>query len=358
MITEQTQSPPSHGLRKVCFLNLHKLYRTHQQEILEAIHSVLDNASFIGGGVVERFETDFARWVNPEMVATGCGNGTDALTLAFKALGCAPGSEAILPAMTFVATAEAAINAGFTLRLVDVEPKTWLMDPGALKKAISPKTRLVVPVHLYGQMARMDEIAGIARDTGCTIIEDAAQAHGARWKGHSVGHYGHAATFSFFPGKNLGAFGDGGAIVARDSKFIERCSMAGKHGGLKKYEHNFVGACSRLDAVQAAVLSVKLKYIDLWTENRRKVATWYREYLSGIPGLSLPVGREEARHVYHLFVIESADRHGLQQHLTQQGIETGIHYPKAIHEQEAFKSLELGQFPQASHIASRGLSLP
>lgn len=343
--------------KRVSFLNLSSLHREHQSEFLEAIESVIGESAFIGGKFTERFEKEFAAWINPSFSAVGCGNGTDALILAAKVLAENSPGEVCLPAMTFVATAEAAIFAGYRVKLVDVEPGTWLMDPEQLKRAITPTTRLCLPVHLYGQMADMESISSIAQTINCAVLEDAAQAHGARWNNHSVGYFSNAATFSFFPGKNLGAFGDGGAIVSKDFAFIERCSMMAKHGGLKKYEHLIKGQCSRLDGLQAAILSVKMKYIEPWTESRRQVATWYREYLSGLKGLSLPVEHPAARHVYHLFVVEVVDRTGLQQHLKNKGIETGVHYPKAIHQQPAFRDLG-GNYPVAERIAAHGLSLP
>ncbi|MBI1861483.1 MAG: DegT/DnrJ/EryC1/StrS family aminotransferase [Deltaproteobacteria bacterium] len=343
-------------LRRVPFLNLKSLYQEHREEFRQAIDSILDNTEYISGPSVERFEKAFGAWCGAGLNSVSVGNGTDAITVAAKGLGLLAGAEAILPAMTFIATAEGMMNAGFTVKLVDVEPGTWLMDPVLLKKAISPKTQVVVPVHLYGQMARMDLIQEASQ--GRTILEDAAQSHGATYQGHGPAYWGKVATFSFYPGKNLGAFGDGGALVSRDKSYLDHCSAYAKHGGLLKYEHNFVGACSRLDGLQAAILSVKLKYIDQWTERRRRVAALYREYLGGIKTITLPRETSGARHVYHLFVIETENRERLQAHLKNYGIDSGIHYPKAIHQLEAFRDKGWGPFPVAERIARHGLSLP
>lgn len=351
--------------RTVPFLNLKKLYQDHRSEFQEAMDNVLDSAGFIGGPAVSQFEQTFAEWVGSGQTAVGTGNGTDALVIACRAMSLTglmsagePQSEAILPAITFVATIEAVILAGFVPKLVDVDPLTHLMDPQKLERAISNRTRLIVPVHLYGQMAPMDKISEIARTHSAFVLEDAAQAHGARWNDRGVGFFGDAATFSFFPGKNLGAFGDGGAIVSKVRAFTTRASMLAKHGGLKKYEHLMVGQCSRLDTLQAAVLQVKMKYIDGWTEARRRLAGWYREYLSGIASIELPTEAAGAKHVYHLYVIQTEDRDRLQNYLKGCGIETGIHYPAAIHQLPAMKPYQLGDFPNAERVAARCLSLP
>lgn len=347
-------------MNTISFLNLKKLYSDHRAEFLQAMEGVLESSSFIGGPAVERFEREFAQWVGPGLFAVGTGNGTDALTLAAKALanGSDSPGEAILPAMTFVATLEAVVHAGFKPRLVDVDCKTHLMDPALLEKAISPSTRLIVPVHLYGQMAPMDKISEIARRYSIPVLEDAAQAHGAKYLDKSVGFFGDMATFSFFPGKNLGAFGDGGAIVSKSSDLVRTASMFGKHGGLKKYEHTFVGQCSRLDALQAAILEVKLKYIDSWTESRRRLAGWYQEYLGGIRQILLPKEAPGAKHVYHLFVIQTESRDRLQSYLKENGVETGVHYPKAISQLPAMERFGFASFSNAEHVAAHGLSLP
>lgn len=341
-------------------LNLKPLFDAHREEFLAALTSVIEKSGFIGGEEVASFERDFAKWVGDGLVAASCGNGTDAITIAALSLRLPADSEAILPAMTFVATAEGLLHAGFMIRLVDVQPGTWVMDPLLLEKAIGPNTKLIVPVHLYGQMAPMDNIRKIADRHGCLVLEDAAQAHGATWQGRGVGHFGDIATFSFYPGKNLGAFGDAGAIVSHDRERIEYARAFTKHGGLRKYEHQYVGFNSRLDGIQAAVLNIKLKYMNEWNEKRAGIAKLYRELLSDVPGLTLPVEAGQAGHVYHLYVVLVENREDFIAYLKDRGVETGVHYPKAIHQLPAFamESFASETFPNAERLARRGVSLP
>jgi dTDP-4-amino-4,6-dideoxygalactose transaminase len=344
----------------VPFLNLKQLFLDHREEFMGAINQVLENAAYIGGKATDDFEKNFAAWVGPGNEVVGSANGTDAITIAAKALKLPVGSEAILPAMTYLATAEGLMHAGFKVKLVDVEPGTYLIDTTQLESAVTRDTKLIAPVHLYGQMAEMDTLRKIADANGCRILEDAAQAHGAQWKGKPVGHWGDVATYSFYPGKNLGAFGDAGAILSRHSEIIQLCRALGNHGGIKKYEHFHCGYNSRLDNLQAAILSVKLKYIDEWNNARRNAAKLYREMLSGISGLTLPVEKEGAKHSYHLFVVQVEDRDGFMTHMKAKGIDTGIHYPKAIHELPAFKDQAFAReaFPVAATLAKQGVSLP
>ncbi len=346
--------------RSIPLVDLKKLFEWNRDEYVAALTEVASQGLFIGGTPVERFERDFAAWVGPGSFAAGCGNGTDALYLAAKALRLPAGSEAIVPSMTFIATVEALVHAGLTVKLVDVSAGDWLLDPDRLEAAIGEKTKLIVPVHLYGQMAQMDRIRSIADKHRCYLIEDAAQAHGAKWKGRPVGSWGHAATFSFFPGKNLGAFGDAGLVLSQNHPLIDQVSALGKHGGLRKYEHLQVGQNSRLDSIHAAILRIRLKYIDQWTDLRRSIAGRYRQNLSGFPGVELPVEQIDARHVYHLFVILSSRRDALQEHLAGFGIQTGVHYPRAIHQQPALQNQSFAKqsFPNAERLAAQGLSLP
>lgn len=345
---------------KVSFLNLAKLFHDHKEEFLEAMTRVMDNAAFIGGEEVNRFEAKFAEWILSGSHGIGCGNGTDAITLATEALDLPEGSEAIVPAMTYIATAAGIQQGGVKVRLVDVTPDTYLIDTKALEKAITSKTKLIAPVHLYGQMAPMDEIRKIADKHGCKVLEDAAQAHGAKWKNHSVGHWGDVATFSFYPGKNLGAFGDAGAVVTRHKEIALAAKALGHQGGLKKYEHLRVAYNSRLDNLQAAVLNVKLKYIDGWNDARRNVAKIYKETLSGISGLQLPVEHADSKHVYHIYAVQVENREDFGAYLKDRGIETGVHYPKAIHQLPAFAKSEFAKesFPVAEKLAKHGISLP
>jgi dTDP-4-amino-4,6-dideoxygalactose transaminase len=344
----------------VPFLNLKQLFHDHRDEFLSAVTRVMENAAFIGGDEVKAFETTFANWVGPGYHVVGCANGTDAITLAAKSLNLPEGSEAIVPAMTYVATAAGLVQAGLKVKLVDVSPGTWLMDPTKLEAAITSKTKLIVPVHLYGQMAPMDEIRRIADKHGCLILEDSAQSHGATWKGKPVGHWGDIATYSFFPGKNLGAFGDAGGILSKNPEYISKCRALGNQGGLVKYVHDYVGYNSRLDNLQAAILNVKMKYISEWTEARRNVAKTYREMLSGVKGLELPVEVADAKHVYHIYAVVVEDRNRLGAFMKEKGIETGIHYPRAIHQLPAFANTEFAKqsFPNAERIAALEFSLP
>lgn len=339
-------------------LNLNALTRVHRDEYLAAIARVLDSSAFIGGDELRQFETEFAHWASPGTFAVGCGNGTDAITLAAMALDLPPGSEAILPAMTFFGSAEGLLNAGYTIKLADVKPGTWLLDPDTLEAAITEKTKLIVPVHLYGQMAPMDRIREIADRYGCKILEDASQAHGSRWLDKPVGHYGDIATYSLYPGKNLGAFGDGGVILSRYPDLIERCRALGNHGGLAKYEHHHQGFNSRLDGLQAAILNIKLKYVDGWNEKRRAIAKFYQEALMGLPGLTLPKESVEAFSVYHQFVVLVERRKSFMAHMEKAGIQTSVHYPLALHQLPALQALNLGTFPVAARLASEGVSLP
>lgn len=342
------------------FLNLKKLFTDHRDEFLSALTKVMENAAFIGGDEVKNFESRFAEWIGPDNHFVGCGNGTDAITLAAKSLDLPEGSEAIAPAMTYIATVAGLVQAGLKVNLVDVIPGTWLMDPEKLERAITPKTKLIAPVHLYGQMAAMDEIRNIADKHGCLVLEDSAQAHSATWKGKPVGHWGHIATYSFFPGKNLGAFGDAGGILSKNASYISKARALGNQGGLQKYVHDYIGCNSRLDNLQAAVLNVKMKYIDQWTEARRNLAKMYREMLSDVPGLELPQEDPSAKHVYHIYAVLVEDRNRFQNHMKEHGVETGIHYPKAIHQLPAFSHCAFAKqtFPNAERLAAHKVSLP
>lgn len=345
---------------KVPFLNLNALHQPQSEEYQRTFAEVLAGSRFIVGEDLAKFEQEFAAWNGPNFYAVGCANGTDAITLAAKALELPAGSEAIVPAMTFVATVEGLLQAGLKVRLADVDDGSWLLSAKGAAPKLSSRTKLIVPVHLYGQMAAMDEIARLAKETGCRILEDASQAHGARWQNETAGHWGDVATFSFFPGKNLGAFGDGGAVLSRHAKLIETASMLGKHGGLKKYEHLILGGNSRLDNLQAAMLRIKLKHIDRWNERRRRIAAHYRELLSDIGDIKLPKEVPGAKPVHHLYVVGFEFRDKIAGLLKEGGVETGCHYPLPIHQLPVFRGTEIaeGSYPNAEWIAAHGLSLP
>lgn len=345
-------------MNKVSQLDLTALHEPQREEYLAVIRRVLERSAFIGGGEVEGFERELAEWVGGGGTVAGCANGTDAITLAALAMRFPAGSEAIAPAMTFIATIEGLLHAGLEVKLVDVDPKTWLLSPDRLESAIGPRTKLIVPVHLYGQMAEMDRIRAVADRAGCRVLEDAAQAQGARWKDKPVGGYGDVATYSFYPGKNLGAFGDAGAVQSRNAELVERVMALRSHGGRKKYEHAMVGFTSRLDGLQAAVLRVKLRSLERWNEARRRIAARYDEALAGIAGLTLPRAHESARHVYHQYVVLVEGRDRFRATLEEKGIETAVHYPAAIHQIPALPQFRGQSFPEAERVAASCVSLP
>lgn len=346
-------------MKKIEFLNLNRLHGPLRPEFEQVFRRTADQSSFIQGEDCIEFEREFADWVGPDNFFVGCGNGTDAIGIAARALGLSAGDEAIVPAMSFVATVEPLLAMGMKVRAVDVSADTWLMDPAALHREIGPKTKLVVPVHLYGQMAPVDEIIEISRKHGALVLEDSAQAHGARWRGKPVGYFGDIATYSFFPGKNLGAFGDAGGILCR---VLERSRMAkaiSMHGGLKKYEHEYLGCNSRMDTLQAGLLRVKLKHLTHWNEARRRVAENYQEGLSAVDGLRLPKVADGAEHVFHLYVVLVENRDVFIKFLNENGISTGVHYPKALHQLPALRSTFAGgKFHHAEDVAAHGVSLP
>ncbi len=344
----------------VPFLDLKATHSPLRQELLEAVERVIDSGVFVGGKEVRQFEEKFSDWLSPGSFAIGCANGTDAILIAAKALQLAPGSEAIAPAMTYVATIEALLHAGIHVKLVDIQPGTWGMDPALTLAAMGTRTRLLVPVHLYGHMAPMDRLKKIAEEKGIQILEDASQAHGATWKNRPVGDLGDLATFSFYPSKNLGALGDAGMVLTRNPMLATRCHLLRNHGGLKKYEHEIAGYNSRLDPIQAAILTVKLRHLTQWNEKRRLVAKQYGEALSGIAGLELPIVAPEALHVYHLYVVLVGERDRFRKFLTERGVETGVHYPLPIHKLPAFAAEDFASesFPVAERLTSHGVSLP
>ena len=335
-------------------------YQSLKQQIDEAMSRVIDSASFVGGREVDAFEEEFAAYCEVS-ACVGVGNGTDALRLALAAIGIGPGDEVITVAHTFIATVEAIWATGAQPVLVDIRPDTMLMDPDALREAIGSRTKAVIPVHLYGQPCDMSEICAIARSRGVRVIEDAAQAHGARWRGRRVGSFGDAACFSFYPGKNLGAFGDAGAVVSSNRSFIQQIRMLANHGRREKYVHETAGTNSRLDALQAAILRVKLRSLDRWNERRRRIAAMYAEGLRGLDGLTieLPHVTEDAEPVWHLFVVRTPDRQGFAEHLGAHGIATGVHYPVPLHRQPAW-SRRFGHpvLPATEAAAARVVSLP
>ena len=346
-------------LTAVPFLDLVAQHRPLEEELVAAFRRALQTAGFVGGPEVAAFEREFAAYVGvPE--AVGLNSGTDALRFAYQALGVRPGDEVITVPNTFIATTEAITQAGGVIRFVDVDDATMTMDPRALDAAITPRTVGIVPVHLYGQPADMDPILATAHRHQLWVVEDAAQAHGARYRDRQTGTMGDMAAYSFYPGKNLGACGEGGAVVAREAGRLEPVRQLREHGQSRKYYHETEGYNGRLHAIQAAFLRIKLPHLDQWTEGRRRVAGWYRAALDGIGEIRVPDEADYARHVYHLFVIRADRRDELQQHLTAEKIGTGLHYPLPLHLQHAYREMGLGagSFPVTERAAASLLSLP
>lgn len=343
---------------QIRFLDLKKQYAELKDEVNAAIWSVLEAAAFVGGPHVQSFEREFADYLGASHVV-GVGNGTDALELAIQALEFPPDSEIIVPANSFVASAEAVTNTGHQVVFCDCDPRTLTVSVSDARRRITKKTRAIMAVHLYGHPADMDAIYDLALEHGLKIIEDAAQAHGTRYRNARVGTLGDVAAFSFYPGKNLGAYGDGGAVVTGDENLARRVRELSNHGRTDKHHHGIVGRNSRLDGLQAAVLSVKLKHLDAWNEKRRQVAQWYRAGLRGCGDLILPETADGVEPVFHLFPVQTWHRNLLREHLAARGIETGIHYPVSIPKLKAYEHCGQGSENMfANQVDSRLLSLP
>lgn len=334
----------------------HQRLRRGLREIWDG---VLDNASFVGGRHVEQFESSFAQFCEVKH-AIGVANGTDALMLALKALGIGANDEVITAANTFVATAEAIVHAGARPVFADIDPQSYNIDVNEIERHITSRTKAIISVHLYGQPADMDAVLALARRYGLKVIEDAAQAHGARYHGQRIGSIGHAACFSFYPAKNLGACGDGGAIVTNDPDVSTAARRLRDHGGLKKYEHHRIGHNSRLDSLQAAVLQMKLSHLDGRNALRRRHADTYDRLLAHAKHIARPYVPSGIDAVYHLYVIRVQDgrRGALQEYLMEHGVETGIHYPVPVHRTRAFAAFNTDHCPVAEQYAEQILSLP
>lgn len=340
------------------FADLGAMTREVREDLDRAWDRTLETGDFVRGDAVTEFEVQWAAYCDAAF-ALGVGNGTDALQLALRALELGPDDEVVVPTNTFVATAEAVVLTGATPRFADVDPHTLLLSAETLEAAITPRTRAVIVVHLFGQMPDMDAIGAVADRAGLVLIEDAAQAHGATWRGRRAGSFGAMGCFSFYPGKNLGAFGDAGAIVTSDPQLAERLDMLRDHGRVKggRHSHRVLGTNSRLDTLQAAVLSIKLRRLDEWTIARQRVATFYRAGLAGTPVRM--VGRDpEASHVFHLAVVRVPDRDRVATALRQRGVRTGIHYPTPCHLLEPLRPFADGPLPVAETAARQILSLP
>lgn len=344
---------------KIPMVDLHAQYLEIEEAVDRAIAEVIATSAFIKGPFVERFERAFAEAVGVGN-CVGVGNGTDALFIALKALGIGPGDEVITAVNTFVATPEAISLIGATPVFCDVDPELMTIDPDAIEECLTDRTKAIVPVHLFGQIAAMDPILTVARKHGLKVVEDAAQAHGARSGGTAAGAFGHAATFSFYPGKNLGAYGDAGAILTLDDDLAEWARKFANHGRSTKYAHEFEGVNSRLDGLQAAVLSVKLEHLNRWCELRREHARTYCRLLEGVEGVVCPRLPEDREHAFHLFVIRAQRRDALREHLASKGISTGIHYPQTMAELPAYRDKWKAErdFPVATELRRQILSLP
>ncbi len=346
-------------MNQIPFLDLKATHRKLKSEILNYWEEILDTAGFIGGQHVSGFEEEFAK----ACAVKNCvlvNSGTDALRFIFLALDLNPGDEVITVPNTFIATTEAITQAGGKIVFVDIDPDTYNLDPSKIEAAITSNTKGIVPVHLYGQSVDMDAISSIAEKHGLWVVEDACQAHLAEYKGRKAGSMGIAGAFSFYPGKNLGACGEGGAVTTNDDEIAARIRMIRDHGQAKKYYHDMEGYNGRCDALQAAALRVKLKHLDAWNEARRKNADLYFELLKGIDGIKLPIISHDYLPVFHLFVIQVENRDKIQEILGEKGISTGLHYPVPLHRQKAYTDMDLkeGSFPVTEESASKILSLP
>jgi dTDP-4-amino-4,6-dideoxygalactose transaminase len=343
---------------KVPLVDLVTQYQNMKQEMDTAIHGVLDSGAFILGPAVKEFEKNMATYTGVKH-AVGVASGTDAIQLALMAYNIGAGDEVITTPMTFVATVEVMVLLGIKPIFVDIDPKTYIIDPNQIEDKITSKTKAIVPVHLYGQCADMDVINDIAKHHNLVVIEDSAQAVGATYKGKKATSLGDTGCLSFFPSKNLGAYGDGGMVLTDDDDIADRVRKLRVHGSATKYQHVYLGVNSRLDSLQAAVLNVKLNYIDQWNEMRRQNAAKYNERLSESPAVT-PFVAEYNTHTYHQYTIQVEDRDGLQAYLKENDIATGIHYPIPLHLQPAYENLgyKKGDFPVAEEVSSHVVSLP
>jgi dTDP-4-amino-4,6-dideoxygalactose transaminase len=346
---------------QIPLVDLKAQYESIKGEIDKAISDVISKTAFIGGPFVRDFETAFAAFCGAKH-CIGVGNGTDAIFLTLKAMGIGRGDEVITAANSFIATSEAITMSGAGVVFVDIRPDTYNIDPEKIEEKITSRTKAIIPVHLYGRPADMDPILKLARRHGLKVIEDAAQAHGAKYKGRTVGTLADAACFSFYPGKNLGAYGDAGAVLTNDDVLALTVRMLANHGRVAKYDHEFEGVNSRMDGLQAAILKAKLTHLPAWTAMRRANAKRYSLLLKETPGLATPVETEDVKSAYHLYVIrvKGDARKKLQEHLHSYGISSGIHYPIALPSLKAYKYLNISgiDIPEAQRASREILSLP
>lgn len=347
-------------MKNVKFVDLHKQHAPIIGELKAAALKVIDDGNYIGGEEVKLFEKEMAEWLGVrEVVGVSCA--TSGLATTIRALGVGPGDEVITTVHTAIPTAEAITLAGGKIVFCDIEEGGYLIDVTQIEKLITPKTKVLIPVHLYGEPVDMDAIMAIAEKHHLKVLEDCAQSQGATWKGRKLGTIGDAAVFSFFPSKNLGGFGDGGALTIRDPEAMKFARMYSNHGRISKYFHQLEGTNSRLDTIQAALLRVCLPHLDKWNAARRQAASWYQSGLQGIPEIKImPRVQAGGEHVYHVYVIVVPDRDALGEYLKEQGIASGVHYPHALNVQPAYAYLKqgYGSFPRAEYACEHMLSLP
>ncbi len=343
----------------VPMLDLRAQYATIREEVLQAMGEVLEGQLVCNGPAVREFETDLAAYCGTA-AALGVSSGTDALLVSLMTLGIGPGDQVITTPFTFFASAGTICRVGAQPVFVDIEPDTFNIDPAKIKQAITDNTKAIIPVHLYGQMVEMDAVMAIAAKHDLRVIEDAAQAIGSAYRGKPAGTIGTVGCLSFYPTKNLGAMGDAGAVITQDAALDERLRTGIDHGQSPKYHHRWIGGNFRMDSIQAAALSVKLRRLDQWTDRRRAIAARYDEALAGVEGVTTPPVREHCRHNYYLYVIRARRRDELQAFLSERGVAATIHYPRCLHQQECFAYLghSEGDFPVAEQAAAEVLALP
>lgn len=343
---------------EIPLVNLKAQYLSIKKEIDKAIKNVIYQSAFIGGKELKSFEEEFAKFCGVRY-GVGVASGSVALDLAVMSLGVGPGDEVILPAHTFIATAEAVSHAGAKPVFVDIDERTYNIDPLLIEKALTKKTKIIIPVHLYGQPADMDRILKIAKKYQLKVLEDAAQAHGAEYKGKRVGSFGEAAIFSFFPAKVLGCYGDAGIVVTNNKKIAEKIALLRDHGRKEKYAYQILGYGLRMDNLQAAILRVKLKYLSKWIEKRRQLAKFYNKLLAG-GKVAIPYEPDYAKSVYYVYTVRVKERDRIQKELKEKGIYTGIYYPIPLHQQPAYKDLgyKKGSLPKTEKVVREIISLP
>jgi dTDP-4-amino-4,6-dideoxygalactose transaminase len=363
-VTDTVTAPASSArptTMQVPFLDIKAQNRSIWPQLQSAVAAVMENAQFILGPAVDRFETHFAQYVGVRH-CVGLNNGTSALQMALAACDIGPGDEVITTPHTWISTSWAISYVGARPVFVDIDPQTYTLDPAQVERAVTPRTKAILPVHLYGQAADLDRLGRIAEAHNLVLIEDAAQAHGAMFDGRRVGAFGKVACFSFYPGKNLGAVGEGGAIVTGDAQIADRIRRLRDHAQHGRHHHVELGYNARMEGIQAAALDVKLPHLDGWNDARRKHAQRYRERLAGVPGIVLPACPRPEGHVWHLFVVLATgiDRATLQRSLAERGVATAVHYPTPVPLQPAYAHLgyEPGNFPVAEHVMKHCLSLP